>query len=286
MRHVRSFVLSLVLAPLIWALTGLGLAVHEGIGLDLAAEPARQVGLGALAGAGVLAATLVVGRLSPVGPTLAGLGFLAAVAYAPSLRPLVPALPNGLDAALVLPADGFAVVLGIPLLATVFSGHRWRRPQSTSVRYVDPAVQPSGGPPAPTLVSPAPTLVSPPAPPEGSPPAPAYGTPPAPTYGSQPPAYGTPPAPTYGLPPAAPAHESPPPARTYGSRPAPTLIAPTDPWHGWTAPEAANGSRGNARRPDAGAANPWARPTGSSPEDATDDLSEDLLPLRAPPHAR
>jgi hypothetical protein len=296
MRHVRSFMLSLVLAPLIWALTGLGLAVHAGVGPNLAADPARHLGLGALAAAGALVAILVVVRLSPVGPTLAGLGFLGAVAYAPTLRPLVPALPNDLDAAVVLPADGFAVVLGIPLLATLLSGHRWRRAESTPVRYADPATQPAGGPPAPTLVSPAPTLVSPPVPPEGSspaptygsPPAPAFGSPPAPTFGSPPaPAYGSPPASAYGRPPVAPTF-GPPPDRAHGSQPAPTLIAPIDPWHGWTVSEAADGLPGYAAHPDQGGVNPWARPSGSSPEDATDDLSAALLPLRAPtpPRAR
>ncbi|HEX2774717.1 MAG TPA: hypothetical protein VHN18_20160 [Micromonosporaceae bacterium] len=282
MRHIRSFVLSLVLAPLIWALTGLGLVVQYGVGLDLPADRGRQVGLGALAAAGILVAVLALARLSPLGPALAGLGFLGAVAYAPSLRLMVPALPNGLDDALVLPADGYAVVLGIPLLATALSGRRWRRTAYPALQYAampapvrDPAAAPAPtlvSPPAPTLVSPPPTLVSP---------APTLVSPPAATYVASP-------APTYVAPPA-PTHVAPP-APTYVAPPAPTLGAPRDPWQCWAYPNGANVSPppGYGAPGDTGPTSPWARPSEPSIDEETDDLSAALLPLRAGsrPHAR
>lgn len=266
MRHVRSFVLSLVLAPLIWALTGLGLVVHDRIGLDLAGDRARQVGLGALTAAGVLVAVLVLARLSPLGPALAGLAFLGAVAYAPSLRLMVPALPNGLDEALIVPADGFAVALGIPLLATALSGRRWRRTAYPALQYaVPPAPAPDpAAAPAPTLVSPpVPTLVSPP--PTLVHPAPPLGAPPAATYVASP-------------------------ATTYGAPTAPTLALPHDPWQGAAHPNGANGSPapGYGAPADTGPTSPWARPSEPSIDEETDDLSVALLPLRAAtrPHAR
>lgn len=197
MRHVRSFVLSLVLAPLIWLLTGVGLVVPGAAAdLDLAPGQARQVGLGALAAAGVLVAVLALARLSPLGPATTGLGFLAAVAYAPSLRPLVPALPGGFDEVLVIPADGYAVVLAVPLLATTLSGRRWRRVRTTPFLTPAPAPpasaavfqSPAPQSPAPTPVSPppAPTLVEPYDPwfPWTPQPGPAGSTPPA--HGSEP----------------------------------------------------------------------------------------------------
>jgi hypothetical protein len=129
MRHLKSFLLSLVLAPTIWALTGVGLAVHRssGAGLETSVDTARVVGLAALAGAGVLVAVLALGRLSPLGPALAGLGFLAAAGYAPALPGLLPELPMGLDAALLRPAEGYAVLIGVPLVATALCAHRWQR---------------------------------------------------------------------------------------------------------------------------------------------------------------
>lgn len=267
MRHVRSFLLSLVMAPLIWALTGLGLAVQKGVRPDLAPDQARQLGLGALAAAGVLVAVLVLARLSPLGPSLAGLGFLSAVAYSPSLRVMVPDLPSGLDEALVLPVDGYAVVLGVPLVATALSGRRWRRTVDPVVRYAAPPA-PARGPaaaPAPTLVSPpTPTLVAPP-----------------PTVVSPAPTLVSPPAPGYVAPPAAPSYVAP---------SARTLAAPHDPWQRWAYPDGANGSPtpGYAAPADFGPTSPWARPSEPSIDEETDDLSAALLPLRAAarPHAR
>jgi hypothetical protein len=274
MRHIRSFVLSLVLAPLIWALTGLGLVVQDGRAVDLRADEARPVGLAALAAAGLLVAVLALGRLSPLGPALAGLGFLSAVAYAPSLRLMVLDLPGYLAEALTRPADGYAVVLGVPLLATALSGRRWRRTPYPPTAYGPPPAPTLVSPPAPTLVSPAPTLVSPP-----------------PTHVSPPPTHASPTAATYPSPAAS--TFGPPPAATYGPPP-PTLAAPHDPWQTWSDPAAANHWPAPGYGPGQGApagtaaSSPWARPTERCVDEETDDLSAALLPLRRanPPHAR
>jgi hypothetical protein len=261
MRHVRSFVLSLVLAPLIWALTGLSLLILAGGGPRLPADQARQVGLGGLVAAGLLVAVLALARLSPLGPALAGASFLSAVAYAPSVYLVVPDLPSGLDEAMMLPADGYAVVLGIPLLATALSARRWRRTASLPIEYAAPA---------PTLVSPAPTLVSPPGSTLGSRPGSTLVSPPGSTLGS-------PPGSTYVSAPAA----------TYVAPTAPNVADPQDPWPPWWHPGAASESpapadaRGAETVAETGQLSPWARPSAPSIDDETDDLSEALRPLRA-----
>jgi hypothetical protein len=157
MRHLGSIVLSLVLAPLIYLLAGVGLVkfaeANEG-GTTLDFVPAVAA-LGALLLAGVCYAILSMTRLSPLGPTLAGLAFLAAGFWAlidpASLRDRVPPDVLGVEGAALLPAAGLTVLLSVPLLATALSSRRWRR--------YDPAESPGYGaayrpPPTPTPVPP------------------------------------------------------------------------------------------------------------------------------------
>lgn len=129
MRHLGSLVLSLVLAPIIWALTGIGLVEYG---------PARGrldsdlvLALAALVAAGTLFAVLVVAKISPVGPMLVGLAYLGMLAWATldnaSLQATMPRSVLGTGAALTYPADGVAALLAIPLLATAFGAGRWRR---------------------------------------------------------------------------------------------------------------------------------------------------------------
>jgi hypothetical protein len=131
MRHLGSLVLSLILAPAIWVLTGFGWVRYH---LSLAGfdgdVTAPIVGLAALLAAGSLLAVLVMARLSPVGPGLAGLAFLAMTAWlavdATSFHRIMPDLFLGTDSPTYL-AEGLAVPLAVPLLATVLSPRRWRR---------------------------------------------------------------------------------------------------------------------------------------------------------------
>src|SRR5436190_22744034 len=82
MRHLGSIALSLVLAPLIYVLAGLGMvkvdrALISQIGRSGSTDYASlAVGVLALLAAGLLYTLLVLPRLSPLGPVLAGLAFL------------------------------------------------------------------------------------------------------------------------------------------------------------------------------------------------------------------
>src|SRR4051812_31182196 len=114
--------LSLILGPAIWLLTGYGLVAYGRAGSrpDGQFSTQRLVALGALLIAGLLVAWLVLARLSPLGPTLAGLAYLAgagAVAgYPVRAAAAVAGLPVDLGAELIRPAQGVGVLLGVPLL--------------------------------------------------------------------------------------------------------------------------------------------------------------------------
>ncbi|HZN20257.1 MAG TPA: hypothetical protein VFB84_19010 [Micromonosporaceae bacterium] len=131
MRHFGSVLLSLVLAPLIWLSAGVGASkLAEG----LADDPDRRsafVGLVAIGVGGLLYSLLVLSRLSPLGPVLVGLAFggatVWAVVAANSFRDMVPEDFLGVSGAGRLPASGYAALLAVPLLATIFSARRWRR---------------------------------------------------------------------------------------------------------------------------------------------------------------
>ncbi|HET8684711.1 MAG TPA: hypothetical protein VFM54_23000 [Micromonosporaceae bacterium] len=131
MRHFGSVLLSLVLAPFIWLSAGVGASkLAEG----LADDPDRRsafVGLVAIGVGGLLYGLLVLSRLSPLGPVLVGLAFggatVWAVVAASSFRDMVPEDFLGVSGAGRLPASGYAALLAVPLLATIFSPRRWRR---------------------------------------------------------------------------------------------------------------------------------------------------------------
>jgi hypothetical protein len=140
MRHLGSIVLALLLAPATWVLTGLGLgkfaeapAGSAGFGIDLA------LGVGAVVGAGLCYALLVLPRLSPLGPMLAGLGFLSLVVWRvgdlDGFNRAVPADFLNVTLALRNPAEGYAALLAMPLLGTLFSARRWRRDDHPPAEY-------------------------------------------------------------------------------------------------------------------------------------------------------
>ena len=74
MRHLGSIVLSMLLVPIVYVLTGIGLVdwsvAESGSSLDY---PRLAVALVTLLGAGLAYAVLVLARLSPLGLILAGL---------------------------------------------------------------------------------------------------------------------------------------------------------------------------------------------------------------------
>jgi hypothetical protein len=140
MRHLGSFLLAIVLAPIVYLLTGVGLsAFGQATSRGVEERPmATVLSVATLAVAGGVYAVLVMARLSPIGPALAGFMFLATPAW-PLLDPTsyVNAL-NTLDARFkilgveILGIDlvgrsGVGVLLAIPLIATLASPRRWSR---------------------------------------------------------------------------------------------------------------------------------------------------------------
>jgi hypothetical protein len=129
MRHLRSTLYALVLAPAVWVLCGVGFTG----GLVGRAPGSSSIetftGLLLLVLAGAAYAILLLAPISPAGPGLGGLAFLGASlwaladpsAYADVWPPNV-AQP-GFD--LTLPGYGLAVVLGVPLLCTALRARRW-----------------------------------------------------------------------------------------------------------------------------------------------------------------
>jgi hypothetical protein len=213
MRHLGSLILSIIIAPVIWGLTGIGLVEYEarlgggGLGADW------FVGLAALVGAGLLVAVLLLLRISPLGTVIAGLAFVGATLWAgfnpTSFVDMMPHALFGRPEAWLAPANGAGLVIGVPLLLTLFSPRRWRavdRPRAAT--YGTPgqmASQPPGAAAAAYESQP----YRPPAQQYGPPPQQSYAEPPsaAPTYGP-PPSYGAPTSappsygPSYGSPPA------------------------------------------------------------------------------------
>jgi hypothetical protein len=140
MRHLSSLLLALLLAPAIWVLTGIGVSKFA----DARADPAGldidlAVGLAAMVGAGLCYALLILPRLSPLGPVLAGLGLVGLVVWRAAdldgFNQAVPADFFGITLAVRYPADGFAALLALPLLGTLFSARRWRRYDQPPAEY-------------------------------------------------------------------------------------------------------------------------------------------------------
>jgi hypothetical protein len=164
MRHLGSIVLSLILAPAVYLLAGIGLV--EAVGnASVAGHPDYlkvTLGILAIGAAGLLYSLLVLTRLSPTGPVLAGLLYLTVSVWAlfsyASLGKLLPDSVLGVHGAADAPLTGVALILVVPLLLTILSPRRWRRyaqaaPAAAngagSVGYQPPpAYNPSYPPPA------------------------------------------------------------------------------------------------------------------------------------------
>ncbi len=181
MRHLGSLILSLILTPVVYVLTGVGLIKFDDASTRSGASKytALTIALIALFIAGAAYSLLLLARLSPLGLFVGGLVLFATALWAVvspgSFRDTVPGTMFGVQAAGWLPArSGITVLLAVPLLATIVSPRRWRRYATAGA-----AVAPYNA--APTYP-------------------PTYPQTAAPSYG--PPFYGTEPAstPTYGDP--------------------------------------------------------------------------------------
>jgi hypothetical protein len=130
MRHLGSLALSLLLTPVIWVLSGIGIVKFLEAWRPDADYFAFAVGLGALLAAGCAYTAMVLPRLSPVGPALAGVVLLGTAGWAgmgrDSFVDIVPPDLLGVDGAGYQPVV-FAPVVAVPLLATLASPRRWRR---------------------------------------------------------------------------------------------------------------------------------------------------------------
>ncbi|MFI7541755.1 hypothetical protein [Actinoplanes sp. NPDC049599] len=130
MRHLRSVLYSLVLAPAVWILCGVG------FDQDLTGRARDNGGIESLSGvlllllAGAAYAILLFSPISPAGPLLAGLAFAGVGAWAriapDSYAGVWPAnvAEDGFD--LSTPGYGLAVLLAVPLLCVALSARRWR----------------------------------------------------------------------------------------------------------------------------------------------------------------
>jgi hypothetical protein len=153
MRHLLSFVLSLVLAPLIYISAGFS---------ALKFADARELGGTALLGlaaafvAGGLYAVLVMARLSPVGPVFVGLLYLGVTIWAlvdsSGFADVVPADLAGQKGLLHVPVGFGTALLAAPLLITVFSPRRWRSSAEPAAATFDAA--PTYSTTAPTSAAP------------------------------------------------------------------------------------------------------------------------------------
>ena len=132
MRHVRSILYALVLAPAVWVLCAVGFTDDLiGRARDTTGSVEALTGLLLLLLAGAAYAILVFSPISPAGPTLAGLAFLGVclwalaepASYAAQWPPEIS--KEGFD--LSLPGYGLALVLCVPMICTVLSARRWAR---------------------------------------------------------------------------------------------------------------------------------------------------------------
>jgi hypothetical protein len=132
-RHLGSIVLSLILAPVIYLLAGIGVveAVENGSVAEHPDYVKVTIGILAIGAAGLLYCLLALTRISPVGPVLAALLYFAVSVWAlfsyDSLGKLLPDSVLGVHRAADAPLNGIALLLGVPLLVTLLSPRRWRR---------------------------------------------------------------------------------------------------------------------------------------------------------------
>lgn len=164
MRHIGSLLIALVVAPAVFLLTGTGLSAFESaLDDNLAVDPlGAMAALGALILAGILYGILVMARLSPLGPGLAGFAAIGlsgwALADIASYESAFAQLDVHMGGA--IGQLGLGILLGVPLVGTIFSSRRWRRdegqpiptyPQRPDPTWQMPAYQPPPDIAAPSL---------------------------------------------------------------------------------------------------------------------------------------
>ncbi|MCO8273000.1 hypothetical protein M1L60_20605, partial [Actinoplanes sp. TRM 88003] len=129
MRHFRSILYALVLAPAVWVLAGVGFT-H-----DLTARGRDDFAVESVAGllmlvlAGAAYAILLFAPISPAGPLVGGLAYLGISAWALAAPAAYAGVwpesvaKEGFDVS--RPGFGLAALLAIPLICTALSARRW-----------------------------------------------------------------------------------------------------------------------------------------------------------------
>ena len=131
MRHLRSILYALVLAPAIWILAGVGFT-HDLTSRGREFFAAESIsGLLLLIFAGILYTILAFAPVSPAGPVLTGVAYLGVTVWAwnspADYAGLWPAEVAKDSFDLSRPGYGLAALLAIPLLGTALSARRWSR---------------------------------------------------------------------------------------------------------------------------------------------------------------
>jgi hypothetical protein len=135
MRHIVSIVLSMIFAPIIYILTGVGMVKFAENGGTVASGQSNNwtdvgVAAGSIVVAGALWAVLTMVRMSPLGPLIAGLVLIGAEIWGlqspADLVKLFGTSVMGVSGAAEAPLNGPALLMAIPMLATIFSARRWR----------------------------------------------------------------------------------------------------------------------------------------------------------------
>jgi len=156
LRHVRSILYALVLAPAVWVLCGVGFTPElAGRGRDTGGTVESLTGLLLLLLAGAAYAILVFAPISPAGPTLAGLTFLGmglwAFADPASYAAQWPPELSKETFNLSLPGYGLALVLAVPMICTVLSARRWARYEPPVLPVIGTLGRARGAAPAPGI---------------------------------------------------------------------------------------------------------------------------------------
>ena len=156
MRHLGSLVLSLIAGALIYVLLGVTFAKWaEALGESGGSKYGDfAISIGAALIAGGLYALLVLARLSPLGLVLLGLLYYVVAFWAffgqSSFSDIMPRNIAGVENAGLIAAGPDLLLIGTPLLATIFSPRRWRRWGSAPAAvapapgYSPPPVAPGG----------------------------------------------------------------------------------------------------------------------------------------------
>ncbi len=169
MRHVRSILYALILAPALWILTGVGFnhdLTTRGRG-TFAVESFAGLLLLLLAGAayGILA----FAPISPAGPLLAGVTFLGIACWALAAPAgYAGTFPTSLTKDsfdLSRPGYGLAALLAVPLICTALSARRWEKYEPPVLPIIGVVGRPRGKAAAPgtTIAALATQVIPPPA---------------------------------------------------------------------------------------------------------------------------